>query len=136
MHDGLRWYVRVTESIMMAIARGLDTFMGILSVSSFPMGYLFRSLLRWGCRPIPEVMLLLPLVSIYLLLKNNRTVIDGTGPDDVMNGFFLYSISLDLSEHGRTLVLPRNQILRLQATLTERNKVTEDIGQEYYSRHL
>jgi hypothetical protein len=105
---------------MMAIARGLDTFMGILSVSSFPMGYLFRSLLRWQCRPIPEVTLLLPLVSIYLLLKNNRTVIDGTGPEDVMNGFFFYSILLDLSEHGRTLVLPhdeRNQILRLQAAL-------------------
>ena len=109
---------------MMAIARRLDTFMGIQSVSSFPMGYLFRSLLRRRCRPIPIVMRLLPLVSIYLLLRNNRTVIDGTGPENVINEFFLYSILLDLSEHGRTLVLRHDE-----RALTERNKILKAVCQ-------
>lgn len=56
--------------------------------------------------------------------------------DDVLNGFFLYSLLLDKTEHGWVLVLAhdkRDQAVRLRAALEERNQQLEGIGQENYA---
>ncbi|RDB15791.1 hypothetical protein Hypma_003744 [Hypsizygus marmoreus] len=55
--------------------------------------------------------------------------------EDAMNGFFLYSLLLDLSERRGILVLSHDapsQKDRLQPALDVRNKATEGIGQECY----
>ncbi|KAF8054159.1 hypothetical protein FPV67DRAFT_1441185 [Lyophyllum atratum] len=57
-------------------------------------------------------------------------------PEDVMNGFFLYSLLLDKSEHGQSLVLPHDEASqkdRLKSALHERNKGMEGVGQECYN---
>ncbi|KAF4577396.1 hypothetical protein EYR40_000009 [Pleurotus pulmonarius] len=56
--------------------------------------------------------------------------------DDVLNGFFLYSLLLDKAEHGWVLVLghdKRDQAVRLRTALEERNQQLEGIGQENYT---
>ncbi|KAJ7508142.1 hypothetical protein B0H11DRAFT_1704742 [Mycena galericulata] len=56
--------------------------------------------------------------------------------EDVMNGFFLYSLLLDKSEHGGILVLPHDEASqsdRLQPALAERNSAMEGTGQECYT---
>lgn len=56
--------------------------------------------------------------------------------DDVMNGFFLYSLLLDKAEQSSVLVLPHDEIgqkYRLQPALEDRNKAMEGIGQESYA---
>jgi hypothetical protein len=53
--------------------------------------------------------------------------------EDVLNGFFLYSLLLDKSERGAVLVLHHNaksQSARLETALADRNKLMEGIGQE------
>lgn len=55
--------------------------------------------------------------------------------EDVLNGFFLYSLLLDKAECNTCLVLPHDapsQSERLRNALQERNKATEGIGQESY----
>lgn len=55
--------------------------------------------------------------------------------EDVLNGFFLYSLLLDKAERNWCLTLPhdaRTQVDRLHDTLLERNQATEGIGQESY----
>jgi hypothetical protein len=54
---------------------------------------------------------------------------------DVLNGFFLYSLLLDYGERHAILVIPHSggtQKDRLTAALFDRNKRTEGIGQEHY----
>ena len=53
----------------------------------------------------------------------------------VMNGFLLYSLLLEKSEQGTTLLLSHNELLqkgRLQDALKECNKQMEGTGQECY----
>jgi len=53
----------------------------------------------------------------------------------VMNGFFLYSLLLEKSEQGTTLLLSHNESSQrdhLQNALKERNKQMEGTGQESY----
>ena len=53
----------------------------------------------------------------------------------VMNGFLLYSLLLEKSEQGTTLLLSHNESSqrdRLKNALKERNKQTEGTGQESY----
>ncbi|KAK7683616.1 hypothetical protein QCA50_013454 [Cerrena zonata] len=57
-------------------------------------------------------------------------------PDDILNGFFLYSLLLQKAEQGEYLILPHtaeNQKLRLQPALQERNSRMEGTGQEYWN---
>ena len=52
-----------------------------------------------------------------------------------MNGFLLYSLLLEKSEQGTTLLLSHNELLqkgRLQDALKECNKQMEGTGQECY----
>ncbi|KAL4257788.1 hypothetical protein AB1N83_013934 [Pleurotus pulmonarius] len=56
-------------------------------------------------------------------------------PEDVLNGFFLYSLLLDKAERRWNLTLPHNaesQVSRLKAAIAERNCAMEGIGQEAY----
>ncbi|KAJ8693235.1 hypothetical protein PTI98_010474 [Pleurotus ostreatus] len=56
-------------------------------------------------------------------------------PEDVLNGFFLYSLLIDKAEHGWILSLPHNessQVDRLQSALSERNGTMEGVGQDAY----
>jgi len=53
----------------------------------------------------------------------------------VMNGFLLYSLLLEKSEQGTTLLLSHHELSqkdRLQNALKERNKQMEGTGQESY----
>ena len=57
-------------------------------------------------------------------------------PEDVLNGFFIYSLLLDKVERQHILILPHsaqgNQKVCLEPALAERNQTMEGIGQEYY----
>lgn len=56
--------------------------------------------------------------------------------EDVLNGFFLYSLLLDKAERNTLLILShdgRSQKLRLEPALAERNALMEGIGQESYT---
>lgn len=54
--------------------------------------------------------------------------------EDVLNGFFEYSLLLDKAERHERLILPHDgtQKDRLRPALEERNKLTEGVGQENY----
>lgn len=56
--------------------------------------------------------------------------------EDVMNGFFLYSLLLEKAERSGILAIPHDEASqkdRLQPVLAERNKLMEGIGQECYA---
>ncbi|KAJ6455114.1 hypothetical protein C8R47DRAFT_1251149 [Mycena vitilis] len=56
--------------------------------------------------------------------------------EDVMNGFFLYSLLLDKTEQAGILILPHDEASqsdRLQDALAERNSAMEGTGQECYT---
>ncbi|KAK7013809.1 hypothetical protein R3P38DRAFT_3575169 [Favolaschia claudopus] len=56
--------------------------------------------------------------------------------EDVLNGFYLYSLLLDRAEHQGILVLPDDESRqrdRLQPALAERNKAMEGTGQEHWA---
>jgi len=54
--------------------------------------------------------------------------------EDVLNGFFIYSLLLDKAERRAQLILSHDtqQRLRIDAALISRNKDMEGIGQEAY----
>jgi hypothetical protein len=55
--------------------------------------------------------------------------------EDVLNGFFVYSLLLDKAERQNILILPHSashQKVRLEPALAERNQSMEGIGQEHY----
>ncbi|KAL0957792.1 hypothetical protein HGRIS_001569 [Hohenbuehelia grisea] len=55
--------------------------------------------------------------------------------EDVMNGFFSYSLLLDKAEHGIVLVLPhviKGQMDQLKEAMHEQNQTMEGSGQEAY----
>ncbi|KAJ7627805.1 hypothetical protein DFH06DRAFT_1272919 [Mycena polygramma] len=59
--------------------------------------------------------------------------------EDVMNGFFLYSLLLDKAEQAGILILPHDEASqsdRLQDALAERNSAMEGTGQESYTHAL
>lgn len=56
--------------------------------------------------------------------------------EDVLNGFFLYSLLIDKAERRSILILPHDassQKDRLRPALEERNKAMEGIGQEQWA---
>ncbi|KAF5345361.1 hypothetical protein D9758_008449 [Tetrapyrgos nigripes] len=56
-------------------------------------------------------------------------------PEDVLNGFFLYSLLLHKAERSAVLILPHDEKshrMRLRDELALRNKLMEGVGQEQY----
>lgn len=56
-------------------------------------------------------------------------------PKTVLDGFFIYSLLLDMSEHGQNLVMLNqgDARSRLRIPLVDRNKAMEGTGQEAYA---
>jgi len=71
----------------------------------------------------------------YICLSHKWQTSFSLWPEDVLNGFFLYSLLLYKAERHNILILPHsagNQKYHLKPAHAERNQSMEGIGQEYY----